>query len=88
MAKTESSFSRIITRRTFLCGSATICAGVSALKSLPAFGWQKVSPNTDYSSVIEKIKQMLPAAMALKDITGASVALVDTEKIVWSEGFG
>jgi len=55
---------------------------------LPAFAWQKVSPNTDYSSVTEKIKQMLPAAMALKDITGASVALVDAEKVIWSEGFG
>jgi len=38
--------------------------------------------------VIEEIKQTLPVAMALKDITGASIALVDDENIVWSEGFG
>src|SRR5436190_1656038 len=88
MSKSESSFSRIISRRGFLCGSATILASVSALKSLPLVGRPKLSPNTDYSSVIEKIKQMLPAAMALKEITGASVALADGEDIVWSEGFG
>lgn len=88
MSKIELTFSRIISRRDFLCGSATMLAGVSALKSLPAFGQQKVLSNTDYSSVIEKIKQTLPVAMALKDITGASIALVDGERIVWSEGFG
>ena len=88
MSKTESSFTRTITRRDFLCGSAAILAGVSALKSLPALGGQRVSPNTDYSSVIQKIKQALPVAMALKDITGASIALVDGKNIVWSEGFG
>ena len=88
MSKTESSFSRIITRRDFLCGSATVLAGVPALESLPASGQQKVSARTDYSSVIEKIRQALPVAMVLKDITGASVAFVDGENIVWSGGFG
>ena len=88
MFKTEPSFSRIITRRDFLCGSATILVGAPALKPLPAFGQRKVSLHTDFSSVIEKIKQALPVAMAVKDITGASVALVDGENIVWSGGFG
>ena len=88
MSKTESSFRRILTRRAFLRDSATILAGVSALNSLPVCGQQKVSPNTDYSSVIEIMKQLLPAVMARKDITGASVALIDGETIVWSEGFG
>ncbi|HZN00310.1 MAG TPA: serine hydrolase domain-containing protein [Pyrinomonadaceae bacterium] len=80
--------SRIITRRKFLCGSATILSGVSALKSVPALGQQKVSPNTDYASVIEKIKRILPATMAEKEIIGTSIALIDGESIVWSEGFG
>jgi hypothetical protein len=61
--------SRIITRRKFLCGSATILSGVSALKSVPAFEQQKVSPNTDYASVIEKIKRILPATIAEKELS-------------------
>jgi CubicO group peptidase (beta-lactamase class C family) len=85
MSKTE--FSRI-TRRDFVLGSATILAGASALKYLSAFAQPKIAPNTDYSSVIEKVKKELPIAIALKDITGASVAIVDGENIVWSEGFG
>jgi len=88
MYKTESSSSQNITRRDLLWGSAALLAGVSALKFLPAFRQQKVSPNTDYSSVIEKIKQTLPVTMTLKDITGASIALIDNENIIWSEGFG
>lgn len=84
MSKIE--FSRIITRRDFLRGSATIVGGAAALKCLPAFGHGRVAPNTDYSSVIEKVKKELPIALALRDITGASVAIVDGESIVWSEG--
>lgn len=87
MAKTES-FKQIITRRDFLRSSAAVLAGVSLLKSSLALGRPKVSFSADYSSVIERIKQTLPVAMALKDITGASIALVDGENIVWSEGFG
>jgi CubicO group peptidase (beta-lactamase class C family) len=88
MRKTESSSSQNINRRDFLCGSTALLAGVPALKYFPAFGRQKVSPSADYSSVIEKIKQTLPVTMKLKDITGASIAIVDNENIVWSEGFG
>lgn len=88
MAKSESYLRRTITRRKFLCDSATILSGVSALKYVPAIGQQKVSPNTDYSPVIENIRRMLPSAMAVKDIIGMSVALIDGENIVWSEGFG
>jgi len=88
MSRTQSTFTRTIARRDFLRDSAGIIAGVSALKSLSALGKQQISPNTAYSSVIEEIKQTLPVAMALKDITGASIALVDDENIVWSEGFG
>src|SRR5262245_64897281 len=88
MHKTESASGQNITRRDFLCGSAALLAGVSSPKYSHSFGQQKVSPNTDYSSVIEKIKQTLPVTMALKDIPGASIALIDNEIIVWSEGFG
>ncbi len=85
MSKTELDR---ITRRDFLGRSATILAGACAAKPLLAFGKHKVSPATDYGRVIEGIKKMLPVAMTQKDITGASVAIVDAENIVWSEGFG
>ncbi len=88
MSRTQSSLTRTIARRDFLRGSAAIIVGVSGLKSLPALGKQQISPNTVYSSVIKEINKMLPVAMELKDITGASIALVDDENIVWSEGFG
>jgi hypothetical protein len=82
MSRTQSPFTRNIGRRDFLRGSAAM-AGVSALKSLPVLRQQEISPNTDYSSAVEEIKQTLPVAMKLKDITGASIALVDGENIVW-----
>src|SRR5215208_2534735 len=88
MSRTQSSFTRIIARRDFLRGSAAIMAGVSTLKSLAVLAQQEIAPNTDYSSVVEEIKKTLPVAIALRDVTGASIALVDGENIVWSEGFG
>ena len=88
MPRTKSYFDRTIARRDFLRGFAAITAEVSALKSLPVLGQQEISPDTDYSSVVKAINQMLPVAMALKDIPGASIALVDGENLVWSGGFG
>ena len=88
MSHTEESFSPTITRRNFLCRSGRLLAAASALDSFPVLAQQRISPNTDYVAVIERIKQMLPAVMALKDIPGASLALIDGGNIVWSEGFG
>ena len=84
MSKTGAAFSRILTRRNFLCHSA----GVWALRPFHTFLQQEATTQPDYSSVIETIKQSLPMAMARNDITGASIALVDGDQIVWSEGFG
>jgi len=67
----------IITRRDFVCSAAALLAIKTLFKSSPEFG-----------PVIEKIKQWLPVAMAQKDITGASLALIHGEDIVWSGGFG
>ena len=61
-------------------------AGLSVFKPWSTLGQQKSSIND--SSVIEKIKQMLPAAMAQRDIPGAAIALVDGAEVIWSEGFG
>ena len=78
----------IVARRDFLRHSAMMLGTLSVPKSLVRFTEQELSPNTDYSTVIKTIRQLLPAAMALRDIVGASVALIDGGNIVWSEGFG
>ena len=88
MSKTESSFSPMLTRRDFLRGSTALLAGVPALKSVHALEQQTGSVQNSYSSAIEEIKQFLPVAMAQRGITGASIALVNGENILWSEGFG
>jgi CubicO group peptidase (beta-lactamase class C family) len=88
MPRNELPFTRSITRRNFLYGSVAILGGNRALRASPKLIHKKTAVNTDYSSVIEKIKQSLPVAMRLKDITGAAIALVDGENILWSEGFG
>ena len=58
------------------------------MRTSSAFVSAKVSSSTDYHSAIEKIKEILPVTMAERDITGASVAIVDGDNIIWSEGFG
>jgi len=88
MTKTEVSSDRIVTRRAFLCSSAALLADVSLMRTSSAFVSAKVSSSTDYHSAIEKIKEILPVTMAERDITGASVAIVDGDNIIWSEGFG
>ena len=42
----------------------------------------------DYSPVIDYLKEYLPVQVNKHKFTGLSVALVDDQKIVWSEGFG
>jgi len=44
--------------------------------------------NDDYSLVKNYMSQYIPKAMKRAKMTGLSVALVDADKIVWSEGFG
>ena len=75
-----------ITRRVFLRGSAAILTGLSTFKYSSA--QQKIIGSTDYRSTIDKIMQTFPLAMAQRDITGTSIALIDGEDTVWSGGFG
>ena len=87
MSKTERPSGRTIPRRGFIRGSVAVLTGGFALVSSPARGSdQKL--HTDYSRVIKTIEQTLPVAMSQRDITGASIALVDGASLVWSKGFG
>lgn len=42
----------------------------------------------DYSLVIEYMSKFIKREMKRGDMTGLSIALIDDQKIVWSEGFG
>lgn len=43
---------------------------------------------TDYSQVIDKLRQEIPGLMAAGQSVGLSIALVDGDRTVWAEGFG
>ena len=89
MGRTQLPSGRTIPRREFIRGSVAVLTGVSALASSAApRRKQKAAPDTDYSTVIQKIEQTLPLAMSQRDITGAAIALVDGDSIAWSRGFG
>jgi CubicO group peptidase (beta-lactamase class C family) len=47
-----------------------------------------VAAAPEYSTVAKESAQLIQAAMKKNDITGLSVALVDDQQIVWSQGFG
>ncbi len=44
--------------------------------------------STDYSSIIAELSQQIQSVVDTTGVTGLSVALVDDQVIVWSEGFG
>ena len=46
------------------------------------------TPTPDYSSITEELSQLVQGAVEGAGVTGLSVALVDDQEIVWSEGFG
>jgi len=84
MHKALSFLSPSIPRREFLRGLAAFSAGVPLLSLASG----DTTSNTDYSALIEKIRQTFPAELSKRDIVGSSIALIDGAKIVWSEGFG
>lgn len=49
---------------------------------------KEATATPDYSSVTRDLSQLIQAAVEEAGITGLSVALVDDQKMVWSEGFG
>ncbi len=69
-----------------LCASAftTLCA-CSTTPKAPALN---LLLTDDYSRVTQYLQQYIPERMDEHDITGLSVALVDDQRVVWSEGFG
>jgi hypothetical protein len=46
------------------------------------------SIRVDYKSAIEVLERFIAHEMADKDLPALSIALVDDQQVVWSEGFG
>lgn len=49
---------------------------------------QNVTKVTDYSEVAEKLEKFIQTERVNKDLPAVSIALVDDDQIVWSQGFG
>ncbi|HUO58371.1 MAG TPA: serine hydrolase domain-containing protein [bacterium] len=49
---------------------------------------QVLNPHPDYASTVENLRAYLRDQMGRDHVKGLSLALVDGDKIVWSEGFG
>lgn len=60
----------------------------SACSSLPKAPSTQALVNDDYSLAIEYLEKYIPAQMKKHRLTGVSVALVDGQRVVWSDGFG
>ena len=61
---------------------------VSACGSAPKAPSTERLVEEGYSTAIEYLEAYIPARMKKHDFTGMSVALVDDQRVVWSEGFG
>ena len=72
--------------------SAWIASCVVVLVFLEQFPVRAAEPNTpavkDYTAVAAALDKMIQREMADKDIPAISIALVDDQKIVWSQGYG
>ncbi len=65
-----------------------VLLSLSACSVLPKPPSTKRLLKDEYSPIVEYMGKYIPAQMKKHRITGLSVALVDDQKIVWSEGFG
>ena len=61
---------------------------VSACGSAPKAPSTERLVEGGYSTANEYLEEYIPARMKRHDFTGMSVALVDDQRVVWSEGFG
>ena len=73
-----------VTRRvavTSLTAAALVACGVAPVKP-------EHIARGDYAAATQYLSKLIQSEMRRADVTGLSVALVDDQKIVWSQGFG
>ena len=63
--------------------SITLLAGCAAAPQRPAS-----IPRGDYAATQAYIARLIEHGMAQNNVTGLSIALVDDQRVVWSQGFG
>jgi CubicO group peptidase (beta-lactamase class C family)/D-alanyl-D-alanine dipeptidase len=66
------------------------CAAVLvvAVSTAPAAVAQSTQPTANYRAVVAKLQPFIEHEMRSKELPAVSIALVDDQKIVWSQGFG
>ena len=71
-------------------GSARFCFYVAILGfvSLGVSRAENVSAAVEYRALAEKLAQFIRVEMEQKQIPAVSIALIDNQRVVWSEGFG
>jgi len=72
-------------RYIYVVACVTLASACSTAPTVPTF--QQLL-NDDYSLVRDYLQAYIPGEMKKHNITGLSVALIDNQKIVWSDGFG
>jgi CubicO group peptidase (beta-lactamase class C family) len=60
-----------------------VCAGPRALATPPA-----AISEQSFASIRSAMRALIRQEMKAKDVVGLSIALVDDQKVVWTEGFG
>jgi CubicO group peptidase (beta-lactamase class C family) len=73
---------------TLLLVGALLLAGCSSGARVGALQVEEAAATPDYTAVTGELSQLIQAAVEEAGITGLSVALVDDQEMVWSEGFG
>jgi CubicO group peptidase (beta-lactamase class C family) len=69
----------------FFCGIHSVSGGLKMARQRPESENDKP---VDYSAAISSLKRSAPELMAKENVMGATIALVDGERMVWAEGFG
>src|ERR1700722_16723922 len=81
-------------RRAVSTGTAArwvwLLIGASLALSISATGQNAVDASTrkDYAGVADALRPFIQREMVEKQLPGLSIAIVDDQQIVWSEGFG
>lgn len=77
-------------RRTFLSNVLAASTNLAVLNrsSLGQTSSKQRSKDIDYSPVVGRFRERLPGLMAQYKIPGMAIALIDSGRVVWSEGFG
>src|SRR5256886_15701385 len=75
-----------------LCAKAGMCLTIVALSALLLAAGGSAAPNIaprrDYAEIVSLLRPFIEQQMSAKHLPALSIAIVDDQQIVWSEGFG